>query len=411
MNAEDEQRQRHSQRVRELFRAAAAKMQEHSAEIADEMWAAGQRSLHERVIAEDPLLSQFDRVYSASALAHWLIANIDNPGCRAEPTTIPETRHYARDLALRGLDTDEVEAWRAAQQVSWAAWLRFCFDTTDDKDELRELVEISGNSLVTYFDDSIAAIAAYIDEAKAELDEGHEIERMATVQLLLRGAPITRPRAEAQLGYALTGHHVAAILWSDSPDRLGSLDEAAERVMRAAEAARRLTIVAGAATVWMWIPVNSTPSQTELDRILAAVPHVRIALGRPAADVHGFRRTHLDAAAAQGLLTRLRSGRRAVRFEDVQLISLLTHDIAEARQFVADTLGGLATAERVLRETARVFIAEQFNTSKAAERLFAHRNTVDRRLVRVDELLPRPLAQNPAAVDAALALVELQVGE
>lgn len=409
MDAEDQQRP--SPRVRELFRAAATKMQEHSVEIADEMWAAGQRDLHERAVAEDPILSATDRVFCASTLAHWLLANIDDPGCRVEPTMIPDSKHYARDLALRGMDAREIEAWRAAQRVWWSAWLRFCFATTDDKDELRELVEVSGNSLVTFTDDSIATVTAYIEEVRTELAEGPEIERMATVQLLLRGAPITRSRAEAQLSYALTGSHVAAILWGDSHDAFGGLEEAAERVMRAAGATHRLTIVAGTATLWMWIPASATPPKTALDEIVADIPHVRIALGRAARDVHGFRRSHADAEAAQGLLRRLRSGCRAARFEDVQLVSLLTNDVAEARQFVADTLGGLATADQVLRETARVFIAEQFNTSKAADRLFAHRNTVDRRLARVDELLPRPLAQNPAAVDAALALVELQSGE
>ncbi|MEU2234721.1 PucR family transcriptional regulator [Streptomyces vietnamensis] len=408
MNAEDEQRQ---QRVRELFRTAATRMQERSVEIAHEMWAAGQRSLREGALAEDPVLARTDQVFTASTLAHWLVANIDDPGCRVEPKMIPDSRHYARDLALRGLDVNDVEAWRAAQRVGWSEWLRFCFDTTDDKDELRELVEVSGNSLATFIDDSMAAVASYIEEARTELAERPERERLATVQLLLRGAPITRPRAEAQLSYALTGYHLAAIIWGDSHDQVAGLEEAAERVMRAAGAGRRLTLVAGAATLWVWMPVSSSPPQASLDRIMTDLPGVRIALGRPARDVHGFRRSHLDAAAAQGLLTRLRSECRAVRFEDVQLISLLTKDLTEAREFVTDTLGGLATAERVLRETARVFIAEQFNTSKAADRLFAHRNTIDRRLDRVDELLPRPLADNPAAVDAALALVELQGNE
>lgn len=386
-------------------------MQEHAAEIAHQMWAAGQRGLRGGALVEDPVLSETDRLFTRSTLTHWLTSNIDDPGCHVEPKMIAETRHYARDLALRGLDVSDVGPWRAAQHVGWSAWLRFCFDTTDDKDELRELVELSGNSLGAFIDDSMAAVAAYIEAARSELAEGPEIERLTTVQLLLRGAPIARPRAEAQLGYALTGNHLAAILWADSHDRLAGLEEAAERVMRAAGAAGRLTLVAGTATLWVWMPVSSAPHRTDLDRIVADIPHVRIALGRPARDVHGFRRSHLDAAAAQGLLTRLRSGCRAVCFEDVQLISLLTNDLAEARQFVADTLGALATADHVLRETARVFIAEQFNTSKAADRLFAHRNTIDRRLARVDELLPRPLAQNPAAVDTALALVELQKDE
>ncbi|WP_227981114.1 PucR family transcriptional regulator [Nocardia spumae] len=407
----DAEEQQPSQRVRELFRTAATKMQDHVAEIADEMWAAGQRNLGERALAENPYLAEIDRLFVRSTLAHWLIANIDDPGCRVAPKMIPDTRHYARDLALRGLDVNDVEAWRAAQRVGWSAWLGFCFDATDDKEELRQLVEISVNSLGTYIDDSMATVVAYIDEVRTELAQGPETERMATVQLLLRGAPITRPRAEAQLGYALTGHHVAAILWADTHDQLVGIEEAAERVMRATGAARRLTLVAGTATLWTWMPVRSAPSPGDLDQIVSDLPNVRIAVGRPERDVHGFRRSHLDAAAAQALLTRLRSGCRAVRFEDVQLITLLTNDLAEARQFVADTLGELATAEQVLRDTARVFIAEQFNTSKTADRLFAHRNTIDRRLARVDELLPRPLAHNPAAVDTALALVELQRGE
>ncbi|MEV6213340.1 helix-turn-helix domain-containing protein [Nocardia sp. NPDC051833] len=411
VNAKNDEQRQPSQRVRELFRTAAIKMQEHSIEIAQEMWEAGQRSLGAGALTEDPILSEVDRLFTRSILNHWLMANIDDPGCPVKLEMIADARNYARDLAFRGLDVSDIGPWRAAQRVGWSAWLRFCFDTTDDKDLLRELVEVSGNSLGDSLDESRSTIVAYIEEARAELNEGPEVERLATLQLLLRGAPITRPRAEAQLGYALTGHHLAAIIWADSFDQPAGLEQAAELVMRASGAQRRLTLVAGTATLWTWMPVNRVPSRTELDEIVAQIPTVRIAVGRPAHDVNGFRRSHLDAATAQGLLTRLRSRCRAVRFEDVQLICLLTNDLAEARQFIADTLGGLATAEPVLRETARVYIAEQFNISKTADRLFAHRNTIDRRLARVDELLPRPLAQNSAAVDTALALVQLQTGE
>ena len=40
--------------------------------------------------------------------------------------------------------------------------------------------------------------------------------------------------------------------------------------------------------------------------------------------------------------------------------------------------------------------------------LFAHRNTIDRRLARAKTLLPRPLSEDPASVAAALMLVELR---
>ena len=46
--------------------------------------------------------------------------------------------------------------------------------------------------------------------------------------------------------------------------------------------------------------------------------------------------------------------------------------------------------------------------SAAAEKLYTHRNTVERRLARVDQLLPAPLADNAASVVAALMLVQLR---
>jgi DNA-binding PucR family transcriptional regulator len=50
----------------------------------------------------------------------------------------------------------------------------------------------------------------------------------------------------------------------------------------------------------------------------------------------------------------------------------------------------------------RTFVAEQCNASRAATRLYTHRNTLLRRLARAERLLPRPLAE--ASVDVAVAL-------
>lgn len=396
------------ERVCDLLRDLATRMQAEVPEVADLVWRAGQGGLDDAIIAEDPMLAELDRRFVHSTIAHWIVANIGDPGRRVEPTLIPEVLAYARDMALRGVDNDQIEGWRAGQRVWWNWWLRGCFATTADLEALRQLVEVSSNSITTFIDDSIAAVAAHLGEVRSELSQGPMVQRQATVQLLLQGAPVARDRAEAQLGYPLTGYHLGAILWVDREEHISGLEQAAELVMRASGAQRRLTLVAGTAAQWIWLSTSQVPAQADVEAILVDIPGVRVALGRPGKDVVGFRRTHLEAVSAQALLARLRSRRRAVRFEDVQLVSLMTSDITEARQFIADTLGDLASADPVLRLTVRVFIAEQFNTSRTADRLFAHRNTIDRRLVRVDELLPRPLSDNPATVDAALALVELQ---
>ena len=171
---------------------------------------------------------------------------------------------------------------------------------------------------------------------------------------------------------------------------------------------RRLTLVPSTAALWLWIPVREVPPTTAFLDALKMTPGVRVALGRTGADLTGFRQSHLDAAAAQRLLARVGSPRKVVRYEDVHLVDLLTADLARAEQFVAATLGELATADPVVQRTVRTYVDEGFSVSNTADRLFAHRNTIDRRLARARTLLPRPLDQDPTSVAAALMLVELR---
>ncbi|MFJ9614097.1 helix-turn-helix domain-containing protein [Streptomyces noursei] len=89
-------------------------------------------------------------------------------------------------------------------------------------------------------------------------------------------------------------------------------------------------------------------------------------------------------------------------------MDLLTADLGQADQFVSTTLGELSTADPVLRHTVSTFLNVGFNVSHTAEKLFAHRNTIDRRLARARALLPRPLEQDAVSVAAALMLVELR---
>ncbi|MDM2116420.1 helix-turn-helix domain-containing protein, partial [Mycobacteroides abscessus] len=124
----------------------------------------------------------------------------------------------------------------------------------------------------------------------------------------------------------------------------------------------------------------------------------------------GFRRTHMDAAAAQRLLARLGSPLSVVRYEDVHLMDLLSADPASADQFVTDVLGEFQSASPVLHQTVLTYVEEALNRTSTAERLYTHRNTIDRRLARVDELLPKPFARNPIEVAAALTLLRVRAG-
>jgi DNA-binding PucR family transcriptional regulator len=241
---------------------------------------------------------------------------------------------------------------------------------------------------------------------RAELTRGAHAERRAVVSLLLEGAPLSRARAEAQLGYGLTGPHTAVIIWTGSGDAApDQLEAAAEAAMRASGVTRRLTVVAGAAALWVWLPVGRAPQAAALAAELSGAPDVQLAVGRPGADVDGFRRSHLDAGTTQRMLARLTSPQQVARYEDVQLVALLTSELTRVDEFLTDMLGDLLTSDAETREAVLTYVRELGNASRTAERLFTHRNTVLRRLARADDLLPRPLAENVLGVAAALEVL------
>jgi DNA-binding PucR family transcriptional regulator len=205
------------------------------------------------------------------------------------------------------------------------------------------------------------------------------------------------------LGYNLEQTHTAAVIWSDLPEFDSSqLDQASEALARIANAARPLSVIASAATRWLWIPSRVAPDPAPLAKVLDDLSAVRIAIGSTARGIEGFRRSHLDALTTQRLMARLRSTQRIASFATIQLVALVTENTERANQFIKDTLGELETASPEVRTAVLAFVTEQCNVSRAATRLYTHRNTLLRRLTRAEQLLPRPLQENSVNVAVAL---------
>jgi DNA-binding PucR family transcriptional regulator len=80
----------------------------------------------------------------------------------------------------------------------------------------------------------------------------------------------------------------------------------------------------------------------------------------------------------------------------------VTQDATRADQFIKRTLGEFESASPELRNAVRTFVNEQCNASRAATRLYTHRNTLLRQLSRADQLLPQPLGSNSVNVAVAL---------
>jgi DNA-binding PucR family transcriptional regulator len=388
----------------ELLRRGAEVLLDHRADWVEQLHAASLSGDRMRPVVDDPVLTAALRRANVANLLHWAAANVERPGARVDANTAPEVLAATRDLVRRGLDDSVLDAYRTGQSVAWRRWMGICFDLTQDPGELRELLDASALSMSTFVDDTVAAVSARMESERAELTRGASAERRAAVTLLLEGAPISRTRAETQLGYGLTGRHTAAIVWNTSGES-DHLEAAAETVLRASGASHRLTVVPSAAALWVWFPAGTAPGVGRLAAELAAYPDVRVALGRPGADVDGFRRSHLEAVATQRMLTRLTSAQPIASYEDVQLVSLLTAEPTEADEFLTDALGDLRHADAATQEAVLTYVHELGNATRTAQRLFTHRNTVLRRLARADELLPRPLAENVLGVGVALEML------
>src|SRR4051794_6679356 len=393
-----------SERVAALIRAGASLLLEEPAALFDQVDEAVLGATPSR-LSSDPAITTATVATNHANVLHWAHANVRRPGAHVPANLSPAVLDLARDIVRRGLDDTTLNTYRIGQNVAWRAWMTLAFSLTDDPDELRELLDVTSRSIFAFVDETVEGIQELIDREREQLTGGTHAERLETVNLILEGAPITAARAGGRLRYELGGRHTAAIAWADRDLRdAGALEKAADALARSAGARRAFTVAATTRSLWAWFVGERAPDLAAVRAQLEAAPGVRIALGTTGAGMEGFRRAHLDALATQRLMHRMAGELRVASYEDVQLVALTAADEEEASEFVARTLGPLATADPELRETLRVYIREEFSASRAARALFAHRNTVLNRLARARELLPAPLDGRGLQVGLALEI-------
>ncbi len=397
--------ERPSERVREYFRNGAQTILNSHAEWLEALHDAELSAANMQELADDPVLNAALRQTTRANLLHWAAANVRDPGAPVGANLGPEPLGIARDLVRRGLNESALQAYRVGQNVAWQRWMAIAFGLTSDPDELRELLDVSARSLFAFVDATLTGIAEQMQIERDELTMGTHAERREAVALILDGAPISRQRAEARLGYNLEQTHTAAVVWTEETQFDSSqLERVTEALTRVAEAHAPLSVIAGAGTRWVWIPGKVATDDRRLVQSLDQMPGVRIALGSTARGIEGFRRSHLDAITTQRMLARLNSTQRIAGFEAVQLVALVTEDPDRADQFIKQTLGELEAASPELRATVLTFINEQCNASRAAATLYTHRNTLLRRISRAERLLPRPLDENCVHIAVALEM-------
>ncbi|MCU1653799.1 MAG: hypothetical protein QOC67_458 [Pseudonocardiales bacterium] len=327
----------------------------------------------------------------------------------------PAAAEYARRFAQRGLSLEALlRAYRLGEHrmVRWT---------------LRYLGELDlGVADVIATTDQVAKVTnGYIDQAIENLIDIYELERQrwdrrsdsaraAQLRVVLGTDTLDLAAAEEMLGVSLRGWHRAAVCWVDAgvPDAERYL-RAATRVLGEAGGREPLTMLADDHTLWAWLSSAGrlTVDVELLNSKLAGIAPVHVALGELASGLAGFRSSHRDAlrarAVAEAGLDRAPS---VVEFEHVAIAALMSDNLEDVRRWVTRTLGELARDDEPmarLRETVRVFLQCGGSYTDAAALLHLHKNTVNYRARKAEEVLGHPLTERRLDLEVALLVADV----
>lgn len=359
-------------------------------------------------LASDAALDESVRASVRAMTDRWIDSERRRPGDPVPPDVPPAALDIARDLVRHGVDLQHLlTGYRAAENVSCRRWLLAAASAVP-ADELAFVVEFGQRAMNSWVDSALDQIIRQIEQERDELMGGALARRLEVVTLIVEGAPINEDVARQRLGYDLSARHLGLVMTSRGTDHeQGLFERTARELARAVGARTPLVLAASTTTAWVWLSSRERAIDVWMvrDALAEAKTDVVATAGSPSAGMAGFRRTHREAVAARRFVERSPVRDQFIAYEDVRVAVLASHDQEAAALFVTDTLGALVSAEPVIRETLRVFLQEGASTSRAAARLYTHRNTVLNRLERAERLLPRPLEGRHLSVGLALELL------
>lgn len=325
---------------------------------------------------------------------------------------------YARRLAQRGVPvTALVRAYRLGQEQLLA----------------QIIVDIRQSHLdpglgLDVFDRMTTLISRYIDWVSEQVVETYTTERdrwlenrngvrAVRVREILDAGDVDVDEVTTALGYPLRRTHLGLVLWFPEDENSGAELSRLERTVR--ELARLLNahghplfVAVDRVSGWAWIPLDNNVNDVPMHvlRMVADRPNAPyVSVGCPLPGLDGFRRSHRQAlnaravAAAAGAPTRRVT---AATESGLSAAALLGQDVPEARVWVQEILGPLATdsdSDARLRETLRIFLRHG-NYKTAAEELNLHFNTVKYRLARATERRGKPVIDDRLDVELALLI-------
>ncbi|MDN5913646.1 MAG: helix-turn-helix domain-containing protein [Pseudonocardia sp.] len=324
---------------------------------------------------------------------------------RAPGSGLELARHFAqRGIALATMLRVYRLGQAAFQQELITRVAELSSSTGEVADAAREL-----SSATFGFVDLVTeeVVAAYQAEREGWLHRRNAARLAAVGGVLGAEHPAERidQETERALGYPLGGVHLGAVLWC-GPD--GDETELERRVDEAATAlgcARGPLVVApDASTLWVWFPAPSEPA-TVMAPVVGTGTFA--AVGDLARGVDGFRRTHRQARGGRTVAAAARPADRApvTTPEALGPLALLALEPGGIGPWVDAVLGGLARDDEPtarLRETLWSYLAAGGSRAAAASALHLHRNTIQYRLNKAEQVRGRPIDGDRLDVEVAL---------
>ncbi len=327
---------------------------------------------------------------------------------------------YARRLAQHGVAANAlVRAYRLGQQAILDRILT----------DIRESGLAPGAAL-DVFAELTTVVSGYIDWISQQVVADYEAERdrwlenrnhlrAVRVREILDATDVDVDSAAAALGYSLRRTHLALILWSaengDAGTELAQLERTVSELAESMNTqGSALFVAVDRVSGWAWIPLGRNGVETApvagINRVISERPEAPyVSVGTPLPGIAGFRRSHRQALGARRVAIAAGTPvRHVVSATEPGLLAaaLLCENVAEARAWVHETLGALATDtdnDARLRETLRTFLRHG-NYKTAAEKLNLHFNSVKYRVLRATERRGRPVTDDRLDVELALLI-------
>ncbi|MFE7778327.1 PucR family transcriptional regulator [Streptomyces sp. NPDC057445] len=325
---------------------------------------------------------------------------------------------YARRLAQRGIP---LSAMVRAYRIGHWRFLHWCLDELNRRDADEELATATNRRMLQvsfgYIDRVTEHVIVVYQQERDQWLLSQTAARAARVRDILTEKDVDLNWAEPALGYRLRQHHLGLVAWLPT---LKGESEGLARLHRVTnEIAQKLGCPAGplfvprdAIASWAWLPFgpgNDVSWKQVSNVVERSDPSVHVCAGIVGYGIEGFRSTHRQALCTQELAAAASPAPQFTDFSAVAPIALVAKNIDNMRAWVWGILGLLAVDDEHsarLRETVQIFLGTGCSYTATADAQILHKNTVQYRIRKAEEILGHPVQQEHTDLEVALLAVE-----